>query len=38
VLCVNPEVSVADIASQMKVSRRTLFRELGPRPAGPQQS
>lgn len=28
----NPEFSVADIAAQMKVSRRTLFRELGARP------
>lgn len=28
----NPEFTVEDIAEQMKVSRRTLFRELGARP------
>ncbi|WP_455175189.1 helix-turn-helix domain-containing protein [Azospirillum largimobile] len=28
----NPEFTVEDIAEQVKVSRRTLFRELGARP------
>lgn len=31
-LCGNPEFSIEDIAAQMNVSRRTLFRELGARP------
>jgi DNA invertase Pin-like site-specific DNA recombinase len=32
VLWANPAFAVADIAAQIKVSRRTLFRELGARP------
>lgn len=34
-LWANLSISVEQIAEQMKVSRRTLFRDLGPRPASP---